>query len=251
MKPANLTALSVAIAASLSTTGAFAASCKGVSATVYVDGTGTIVGGPSDGQAYNGVLKGDVTSPNVIKGTDGDDRIVGGILDDLICAGPGNDFVNGGRGDDVIWGQAGEDDLIGGVGSDEVHGGGGADNLDESGGSANDTNSLYGEGGRDHIDGSRGDDYINGGSGRDTINGGAGDDEIVGGKGADILFGDGGNDYISHGEYAGSSSPDYKMDYINCGKGKADTAYLNVYYDADSLPEVNNCENVDDGYYSF
>jgi predicted extracellular nuclease len=82
-----------------------------------------------------------------IRGTDGDDVLVGGlgrdvivglggddvVLDlsgaDVICGGTGNDTVFGGLGDDVLLGGYGDDLLSGDFGSDALVGGPGQDRL--------------------------------------------------------------------------------------------------------------------------
>jgi Ca2+-binding RTX toxin-like protein len=82
-----------------------------------------------------------------IRGTDGDDVIVGGLGSDVImglggddvvadllgndvvCGGTGNDTVFGGLGDDVILGGYGDDLLSGDFGSDTLIGGPGTDRV--------------------------------------------------------------------------------------------------------------------------
>ncbi|HEX5982637.1 MAG TPA: calcium-binding protein [Solirubrobacterales bacterium] len=119
-----------------------------------------------------------------IKGTPGNDRIVGKKASDVIDGGGGNDVITGGpNGNDTICGGPGDDRIIGGRGFDSLHGEGGND-------------ILQGETGSDSIYGGAGDDELSGSKGKDGLHGGGGDDLIVGFKGPDKLSGGGGNDYI-------------------------------------------------------
>ncbi|MCA0399832.1 MAG: Hint domain-containing protein [Proteobacteria bacterium] len=119
-----------------------------------------------------------------IKGTNGNDVLIGT---------GGNNTLNGGGGNDVLIGLSGNDVLNGGSGSDVLLGGGGSDVL--NGGSGADF--LFGGSGADVLNGGTGDDVLNGGSGADILNGGAGDDVLTGGAGADTFrFLNNGNDVV-------------------------------------------------------
>jgi hypothetical protein len=83
-------------------------SCLGVPATIYVSG-GLVVGGPDHGRPYRGILKG-TKGDDVILGTEGDDRIKGRGGNDIICGGDGDDKLFGRRDAHVI--------LDGGPGND-------------------------------------------------------------------------------------------------------------------------------------
>lgn len=85
--------------------------CGGRVASIYVD-KGMIVGGPQNGQSFDGTLIG-TPGDDVIVGTSADDIIQGRGGNDTICAGPGNDSVDGGPGDDLIEGGPGDDDIKG------------------------------------------------------------------------------------------------------------------------------------------
>ncbi|MEL6609426.1 MAG: Ig-like domain-containing protein [Pseudomonadota bacterium] len=138
----------------------------------------------------------------VVAGTDGDDRISGGISADRGGAEPAEDVddtfpddtITGGDGDDEIFGGAGTDDLDGGPDADTLYGGADGDRI--QGGLGEDF--LYGEGGNDllfggiiaQVDGE--DVFIDGGD-ADELFGGEGDDTLVGGFG-DQLMGGAGND---------------------------------------------------------
>jgi len=149
-----------------------------------------------------------------IKGTSGDDHIVGkkasdviygGGGDDVITGGPnGNDTICGGPGDDVIAGGRGYDHLDGEGGNDNLDGGTGSDNLD--GGDGNDKlagdkgkDGLHGGGGDDTVTGYKGPDKLDGGAGDDFLDGQQGSDEVEGAGGEDRLLGDKGNDTIDGG----------------------------------------------------
>jgi hypothetical protein len=96
---------------------------------------------------------GDGSSPGrVIKGTPGDDVIVGDGHQNLILAGKGDDLVCGRGNDDLVAGQAGED-------------------------------ALFGQGGHDVMLGNRGEDRLSGGAGKERLNGGDGFDRCDGGEG--------------------------------------------------------------------
>lgn len=112
-----------------------------------------------------------------LKGTSGDDVIVGlrgsDFIDakggdDLICAGGGDDEIKGGPGKDRIKGQGDIDSVWGGRGHDSIWGGDGP--ADE----------LHGNRGNDRLFGGAGDD--------DLLIGGPGDDVMNGGRGLDIVL---------------------------------------------------------------
>src|SRR5438105_1604922 len=58
--------------------------CHGLSATIYVDGTNHVVGGPDSGAAYVGTLDG-TSGGDVIVGTGTADAVNGGGGSDTIC----------------------------------------------------------------------------------------------------------------------------------------------------------------------
>ena len=133
---------------------------------------------------------------DVIWGGGGDDTITGGPNgNDTICGGPGNDKINGGRGYDSLHGEGGDDDLEGDTGSDMVDGGEGNDVVSGSKGA----DGLHGGGGDDVVIGYKGPDKLSGGGGNDYIDGQQGSDKIDGDGGDDKLLGDKGNDQIGGG----------------------------------------------------
>jgi len=133
---------------------------------------------------------------DVIYGGGGNDVITGGPNgNDTICGGPGNDTIVGGRGYDNLNGEGGNDNLEGDTGSDNLDGGGGDDKLSGEKGA----DGLNGGGGDDYIIGFKGPDKINGGAGDDYVDGQQGSDKIDGAGGSDKLLGDKGNDEIEGG----------------------------------------------------
>jgi hypothetical protein len=161
------------------------------------------------------------TARNIIRGTEGDDELIGTNRADLIIgggndtirgrggddeieSGPGDDTIDGDMGDDIILGGDGNDLITGGKGHDDIDAGDGDDfvqagagNDDVSGGDGNDV--LIGQRGNDEIDGNAGDDVIEGKQGADDIDGGSGDDMIMGGSGVDNIDGGSGDDMIEGG----------------------------------------------------
>lgn len=145
--------------------------CNGQTATIYVV-NGVIVGGPDNGDPYRRRLRG-TNGNDVIVGTNGKDRIRGRDGDDVIC----------GRGDDDrIWGNDGDDVLKGGAGNDDLNGGDGDDDLYASSGN----DDLRGGDEDDLLCGWTGNDEIRGGDDNDRLDGGAGNDELDGGDETDI-----------------------------------------------------------------
>lgn len=123
----------------------------------------------------------------VVRGTAGDDVIIGSDEADNLSGGDGDDRIEGRGGNDVIDGGAGNDDLSGGDGADTIDGGAGNDDV-------------RGDAGDDVLNGGDGEDDVDGGSGSDDLRGGEGDDQLDGGTGIDIIRGEGGNDtiYVDH-----------------------------------------------------
>ncbi|GLR13493.1 hypothetical protein GCM10007907_22830 [Chitinimonas prasina] len=67
---------------------------------------------------------------NGMRGTAGNDAMVGSQAADLLYGDTGNDTLTGDAGNDVLHGDAGSDSLHGGLGADLLHGGIGNDTLD-------------------------------------------------------------------------------------------------------------------------
>ncbi len=130
--------------------------CNGLTATIWVD-HGVVRGGPDDGQAYAGILRG-TAADDVLVGSEGADEIHGFDGNDTICALGGNDVIYAGAGDDWIDAGDGNDIAYGGNGADTVRGGAGDDEL-------------YGENGPDDLDGGNDNDIVDGGRGKDSCAG--------------------------------------------------------------------------------
>jgi hypothetical protein len=111
----------------------------------------------------------------VIRGTNGNDNLVGTNGNDLIIGNGGNDKVEALKGNDCIYGGDGDDRLNGNKDNDTIYAGNGNDAL--YGNEGND--SLYGEAGNDKIFGNEGDDLIDGGSETDTCQGHSGNNTIL------------------------------------------------------------------------
>ena len=92
-------------------------SCQGKTATIYVNSTNMIIGGPLSGTYYSGTLIG-TKRKDVIVGTSSNDLIIGYKNKDIVCAGDGDDVILGGAGNDSIDGESGHDFVIGGRGKD-------------------------------------------------------------------------------------------------------------------------------------
>jgi len=144
--------------------------------------TATIADNGLRGTGGNDSLMGSAR-PDGILGLGGDDTLFGNAGNDLLYGGEGDDLLNGGIGFDVLHGDAGNDTLLGLDGFDTLYGGAGNDRL--SGNAGNDL--LYG---------GEGDDLLNGGIGFDVMHGDAGNDTLVGLEGFDTLYGGAGNDTL-------------------------------------------------------
>jgi len=111
---------------------------------------------------------------------------------------------------DTIDGTSGADDLIG-TDKDDV---------------------IHASGGKDYLSGLGGPDVLYAGAGNDTVVGREGNDRIYANMGSDMLFGEEGNDTID-------SAGDGQRDVVKCGRGEADTAYVDKF---DRIKK--NCESV-------
>ncbi len=154
-----------------------------------------------------------LSTPNVVEGTSGDDKLYGTSGSDLIRGFSGNDKIHGhggndclvgGDGADTLYDRDGKSILLGGEGNDKLHGGKGSDVLD--GGAGEDTlygnegnDTLLGGEGKDKLHGSTGDDVLDSGAGEDRLYGNEGNDTLLGGDGEDRLYGSEGNDILRGG----------------------------------------------------
>jgi Ca2+-binding RTX toxin-like protein len=135
---------------------------------------------------FNTVDPSGINGQAVYNGTDGVDRIFGGLDNDTLWGQDGNDVLEGGGGDDVILGGRGNDIITDLDGADVLKGGPGNDAID-------------GGPGNDLLIGNDGADFINGGANDNEIFAGEGNDYIMAGSGADAPFGDGGDDWMEFG----------------------------------------------------
>lgn len=104
----------------------------------------------------DGALKG-TAGNDILVGSGRGDRIDAGAGDDIVLPVGGNDRVDAGSGDDLVIGSGGGDRLAGGAGDDHISAGGGEDRVDL--GSGNDSAAIAGGGA----------DGLNTGSGTDLI----------------------------------------------------------------------------------
>lgn len=155
-------------------------------------------------------------SPEIIRGTQGNDGLGGGSASETVYGGNGDDWLSGGAGHDSAYGGHGNDTVFGNEGDDLVFGGLGNDLLvgdsffDFRNPDAIDrgTDTIYGGSGDDRIYGRLDNDLLFGGVGNDLFVGGTGDDTIYGGagndqtrpsNGDDVVFGGAGNDTLTDG----------------------------------------------------
>lgn len=176
--------------------------------------------------------------PLFLDGTDGDDRLVGGVADDTLQGGGGNDTLIGGGGDNLLYagsgnnhliGGEGHDTLIGGTDNDTLEGGWGDDILVAGGGD----NLLMGGAGDDTLIGVQLDETGTDQSGANILNGGSGDDLLIAGQG-DSLHGGEGADQFALGDWLAGQEPAVILDY------SADADQIVLYYDASQIaaPDV-------------
>ncbi|MGH9891384.1 MAG: calcium-binding protein, partial [bacterium] len=92
-------------------------------------------------------------------------------------------FIRGSFGNDTLVGTAANDNIVGLAGDDALSGGAGYDILygDEG------ADTLYGEAGTDTLMGGSGADLLDGGSGGDSLQGGAGDDTYIIDNASDVV----------------------------------------------------------------
>ena len=125
-----------------------------------------------------------------LRGTAGDDELIGTRSADVICGLGGNDKIQGLGGNDVIYGGEGHDFILGGKGQDA-------------------------------IDAGPGSDLVLGDNGRDVIAGGAGEDVLEGGAGADRIIADDGEADVVDG---GPGDDDVQLDSLDTERVVADVS---------------------------
>ena len=133
----------------------------------------------------------------ILGGTDGNDKLIGGIGDDTLFGdggadrldgGFGNDIINGGDGDDIIVDAGGDDNIKAGLGNDVVHAGPGLD-------------LVMGNAGQDFI-------FLGTDAGSEVF-AGEGNDFIYGNKNAERILGNEGNDWIETGTFDGAPGDNF------------------------------------------
>lgn len=168
--------------------GALLASPPAASAALTCDGLKVTVRGTTGDDHLVGTSRGDV-----IAGLGGQDTIEGNGGADHVCGGAGNDLLTGADGADRLLGQGGADVVDGGPGKDRVVGAGGAD-------------TLFGAGGDDSISGGTGNDSLESGAntGKALLYGDDGDDVLVSQGVGSTLYGDDGQDTL---RVSGTTAP--------------------------------------------
>lgn len=174
-----------------------------------------------------GEIRGQITAEviiNIIRGTGGNDTLIGTLEDDTIFGEGGNDIILGSGGNDLLYGNEGGDTLDGSIGNDILVGNDNNDYLFDGEGN----NIFYGNTGRDFIIAGAGNDTIFGGKDNDTIAESAGDDivygnleddSIFGGNGRDSLFGNADNDSLFGGSDRDTLFGGKNSDYLVGGIG--------------------------------
>ena len=103
--------------------------CQGERATIYVNEGGFITGDtPYAGRVYNGFIRG-TTGNDVIVGTEERDVIRSMSGDDIVCGLGGNDDISGSAGEDILCGNEGDDNIRGGSHNDQIDAGPGDDDV--------------------------------------------------------------------------------------------------------------------------
>ncbi len=126
-----------------------------------------------------------------IKGTSGDDLLLGTVDDDLIEGLDGSDTLLGNTGDDNLSATGDRNILLGNEGNDTLFGlGGGNDSL--VGGEGDDV--IFTESGNSTLIGGEGDDSLSSNGGNNIIQGNGGDDILISSAGGNILLGGAGSD---------------------------------------------------------
>ncbi|WP_373505135.1 hypothetical protein [Aestuariivirga sp.] len=209
-------------------------------------GTAITMGAGADRVINSGVIHGDV---NLFDGADVyrarksgvvEGQVKGSFGNDTLLGGNGADDMDGGDDDDLIRGGAGDDTLAGGTGNDELEFGTGDDsyiagnsdgNDDLDGGDGIDTydarglvsgiivrlhesravgtaighdvvlffENVFGGSGGDSLIGDAARNVLRGNGGADNMNGLEGNDRIVGGNGNDVIIGNTGRDVMTGG----------------------------------------------------
>jgi VCBS repeat-containing protein len=176
-------------------------------ATIWVDSSNIIQGGPLGGKDYSGSLDG-TDGDDVIVGTEGADSIDAkeSSTGDCVCSLGGNDSITTKGGDDWINAGDGDNTIDSGPGDDIVYCG-------------------------------SGNDYIQTNEGNDTVYAGDGDDDIQTGPGEDCVDSGYGNDEIQTGDDDDCVTDPDGGKSLQCGSG---TDHYNL--DPGAFDSVQECE---------
>jgi Ca2+-binding RTX toxin-like protein len=143
----------------------------------FNDGDGT----DGDDVIVNATYSNGLGGSDTIRGSAGDDFLLGYNQDQFGEGVDGGDLIRGGIGADFITGAAGDDALTGDEGNDTLYGGGVGYSPEVTDGA----DTLKGGPGEDVARGNYGDDVLQGGAGDDNLGGQWGDDVLDGGVGYD------------------------------------------------------------------
>jgi Ca2+-binding RTX toxin-like protein len=135
----------------------------------------------------NSVDPAGINGQAVYNGTDGANKIFGGVDNDTFWGGKGNDIIEGSDGADIPLGGEGNDIITDSAGDDVLKGGPGNDAMDAGPG-------------LDILMGGDGKDFTNGGANANETFAGDGDDFAIAGQGTDAVFGDSGDDWQEGGD---------------------------------------------------
>ena len=145
-----------------------------------------------------------------IRGSAGDDTLIGDDNANVIYGSAGKDHIEGGGGNDMIYSGGGYDSIDGGLGVDTLSYADSWSNvvvnlgtgIGKYGSASQDTiiniENLNGSKFDDILTGDAGNNVLNGAAGSDTLHGAAGNDVLIGGAGADVLDGGDGVDTASY-----------------------------------------------------
>jgi serralysin len=186
------------------------------------------------------------TSGKIIKGTAGNNILVGSDYSDTIFGYGGNDQIYGKRGNDVLDGGPGEDSLSGDLGNDTATfasmtaqsaspSAGVVANLTTQEGTAGDaTGDTYSD--IENLTGSKFDDVLTGDTDRNVLKGGAGNDKLYGlgendglyvGIGTDLADGGTAYDLVSYLGVPRGVTVDLDAPAANVGEALGDT-YISI-----------------------
>jgi len=175
------------------------------------------------------------TTGKVIKGTGGDNNLLGTDKPDRMYGYAGNDLLFGQGGDDILVGGPGADQLYGGTGSDtasfaDAKVGVDANLYTQSGSVGDAAGDVYSD--IEHLSGSKFADTLTGDTDSNILKGGAGDDKLYGrelddqlyvGTGTDLADGGAGTDLVSYLGVGRGVTVDLQTPSANKGEALGDS----------------------------